>query len=220
MRAAVVRSGRPRMPVQRQAAKPPTTTPQNRKAKQPRIIPYLLSIAFLFGYLAGIPLGRIETVGYGTALAKYYMEPSNFQNFSSAFTGLFSGAFLQSTWVLLCGFHMGGETLLAVFFASKGILMGLCASCVYLTGGAHALFEHWLITCLPDLALFFAMLWLSIWACRLSGFLRHMALNGGRKILAGEMRQLLFHYLITVTLCTAICAFCAGLDVFFVRILF
>ena len=184
------------------------------------MIPYLLSVAFLLGYFAGIPLGRIETVGYGTVLSKYYMEPSNFQGLSSAFTGLFSGAFLQSTWVLLCGFHMGGEILLAVFFVSKGILMGLCASCVYLTGGAHALFEHWLITCLPDLALFFAMLWLSIWACRLSGFLRHMALNGGRKILAGEMRQLLFHYLITVTLCTAICAFCAGLDVFFVRILF
>ena len=212
MRAAQARPARRSPPAPRRQSSPGAepTTRLSGHADSKRVLPIGLAAAFLLGYVAGIPSGRTFASDFGTALAGYYMDGTNFRSFVPVFTGMFSGAFLQATWVMLCGFHLWGGALLVLFFALKGGLMGVCAACVYLQGGTRSLVVHWLLTCLPDLAVFLVMLWLSVTAGTLSRRLYHVAVNGGRGSLMGEIRQLLLRYLIAVALCAAGCALFAA----------
>lgn len=156
------------------------------------------AVLFFIGYLIGIPAGRRGEETYGAALAAFRMDKQNYAAFLTVYVRFLSGMFLQTTAVMLCGFHVGGSIFLGIFFVAKGILMGLCASGVYLAQGVRGLVVHWLLSCLPDLGLLLLLLWLAGRAYLLSAGLIRCAFSGGRAGLTAPIRQLIVRYLIAV----------------------
>lgn len=153
---------------------------------------------FFLGYLSGIFAGRDGT-DYGTALAQYYMDKQNYTSFMQVFSGLFAGAFLQLTLVFVCGFSAWASLFLAGFFAARGALMGICASGIFVAGGARSLVIHWLLTCLPDIGMLLLSLWLSGNAAHLGGELcRCIFVGGNRNGLLRPAKALMLRYLFAV----------------------
>lgn len=178
--------------------------------------------AFLLGYLPGILLGRDGTSA-GAALAARCMDKQSFAAFGPVFTDLFAGAFLQSTLVLLCGFCALGAVTLTALFALKGMWLGFCAANVFAAGGARALVAHWLISCLPDMAVLLLLFALTLRAEPLCGALLRTALGGAQPASsmspAALTRSLLWRYGLVLAGSAACCALGAMSAVFFAGVL-
>lgn len=180
----------------------------------------LFSGVFFFGYLIGIFLGRNDPPDYGTALAQYYMDGKNYTSLSQVFSGMLAGAFLQVTLVFLCGFSVWGTLFLAAFFAAKGALMGMCASCVFVAGGARSLVIYWLLTCLPDISVLVLEVWLSLHTAYLSGELFRCVFGGAtRSGLLRPTKHLMIRYLLAVLLGAVCCGIGAAGSVVFAGVL-
>lgn len=177
---------------------------------------------FLLGYLPGIWLGRGGTAA-GSVLAAQYMDKQSFAAFGPVFVDLLAGAFLQSTLVLLCGTCALGMLPLVLLFAIKGGWLGFCAANVYAAGGAGALVAHWLITCLPDLAVLLLLFSLVLRAGPLCRALLHTVLGGARPAgscsVTALARTLLWQYGLVLAGSAVCCALGAWSAVFFAGVL-
>ena len=92
---------------------------------------------FLAGYVGGILYCRGSVPEPAALLAGFYMDKQNFADFGAVFASLFSAAFLQMTAAALCGSSATGPAPLAVLFAGRGTMLGLCAAAVYASSGAR-----------------------------------------------------------------------------------
>lgn len=174
---------------------------------------------FFLGYLGGIYAGR-DGSDYGSTLAQYYMDGQNYTSLLQVFSGLFAGAFLQITLVFVCGFSAWAGLFLALFFAARGILMGICASSIFVAGGARSLIIHWLLTCLPDLSTLFLSLWLAGNAAYLGGELfRCIFVGGNRNGLLRPTKALMLRYLFTVFCSLVLCGIGAAGSIVFAGVL-
>ena len=90
-----------------------------------------LAALFLAGYVGGILYCRGSVPEPAALLAGFYMDKQNFADFGAVFASLFSAAFLQMTAAALCGSSAIGPAPLAVLFAGRGTMLGLCAAAVY-----------------------------------------------------------------------------------------
>lgn len=177
--------------------------------------------AFLAGYLPGILAGRSGQSELGQQLAAYYMDTARFSAWSQAFSSQLAAAFLQLLTVALCGFCVFGGAFLVLSFAVRGAFLGFCAANVLFCGGPRALLCHWLLDCLPNLAVLFVCLWLACYGVRLSNGLFQSVFLGGapRGQLAGAVRRLLVRSGMALLLCGLFCALGAGLNVLVVGLL-
>lgn len=176
----------------------------------------LLTVFFLLGYLPGILAGR-GGLPLGQALAAFYMDRQSFAAFGPVFVDMLAGAFLQCTLVLLGGFCALGWAVMAAVFALKGAYLGFCAASVFAAGGARALVVHWLLNCLPDLAVLMLLFSLALCAEPLSTALLRAAFGGGDRFgsTAALSRALLVRYLIVLAAGAGCCALGAWSAVFF-----
>lgn len=162
----------------------------------------LFGVLFFAGYVGGIWRGRLGSSIFGEELAAYYMDPENFSSFPTLFLNLFGGAFLQVTLVLLCGFSALGSAFLPLYFAARGVVLGICVAGIFVRGGTRALVIYWLLTCLPDLGIFLVMLWLAIQAhiCAF-GLLRSLLGTGARRHSQMPVKKLIIRFVTAILLC-------------------
>lgn len=180
-----------------------------------------LGVLFLLGYAAGVMICREQVPAAGQALARYYMDKQNYLEFSDIWTTQFAALFLQAGIVALCGGSMLGNTFLAVFFAGRGLVLGVGASSVFLTYQARGLVVYWLLTFLPDAVALILLLWLAQKSAELAILLLRCALSGttARESFRERIRTLLTRFLIVLIIgacCSALGAAAAGL---FARVL-
>lgn len=205
----------PREKQPRKQAAPPL------RADRPGYAPWGFAVAFLLGYLPGILAGRAGLLPLGSELAAYYMDGQRFAAFGTVLAALYSAAFLQITFTMLCGFSALGMPFLAMLFLVRGAFLGLGASSVFAQGGARALVVHWLLTFLPELTLLLLTLWLSGYAAQAAGGLFKDTFGGGtaRNALAAAARRLLIRYVIGLAVSFFLCLLGAGLDILFAGVL-
>lgn len=175
-----------------------------------------LGALFLLGYAAGVLVCREQVPAGGQALAQYYMDKQNYLEFSDICVAQFSALFLQVGIVVLCGSSMLGNAFLAVFFAGRGLLLGVCASAVFLTYQARGLVVYWLLTFLPDAAALILLLWLAQKSAELAMILFRAALSNtaSRGGFPEKIRSLLIRALIVLIVgacCSALGAAAARL---------
>lgn len=201
----------------------PAGAPGHRPLGRNPVIPAVLGFAALFlaGYVAGILLCRGSIPAVGQILADYYTDKQNFAAFVSTFAAQFSSVFLSASVVALCGTSALGPALMALFFAGKGTLLGLCAAAVYVQSGNRGLVIYWLLTFLFDMAALLLLLWLSEAACRFSCALLRAVRQGSaiRGVLWIQAKDLAFRYLITLALAAACSVLGAGSAVLFAGVL-
>lgn len=180
-----------------------------------------LGILFLLGYTAGVWVCRQQVPALGQALAQYYMDKQNYLEFSAICVAQFAALFWQAGIIVLCGSSILGNAFLTAFFAGRGLILGMCASAVFLSYQARGLVVYWLLTFLPDAAVLILLLWLAQKAAELSITLLRSVLSGTAT--HGTFRQtiqaLLFRYMMVLIVgagCSALGASAAGL---FARIL-
>lgn len=201
--------------------RPRAEAPRKRSGPPQGPAAMVFGLVFLASYAVGIVAGRLGISSVGEAMAAYAMDEQSYQRVPAVFGTLMSASFLQATAVLLCGFSAVGAALLALFFVMKGIGLGLCAGCVYSAGGAKALTVHWLLNCLPDLAILLLTLWLAMYAVQLCGGVSRAIFGGAgvRGGLVGYSRQLIVRYIAVLLALSACCAIGAGSAVFFAGVL-
>lgn len=175
-----------------------------------------LGILFLLGYSAGVLICREQVPAIGQALAQYYMDKQNYLEFSDICVAQFSALFLQAGIVILCGSSLLGNVFLAVFFAGRGLVLGVCASAVFLTYQARGLVVYWLLTFLPDAAALILLLWLAQKSAELAMILFRSVLSNAaaRGGLQEKIRSLMIRSLMVLMVgacCSALGAAAAGL---------
>ena len=177
--------------------------------------------AFLIGYLPGIWLGRSGSSAAAQQLAVWYMDKQNFALFPTVLADLLSVSLLQLTLILLCGLSAAGVPLLAMLFGARGFMLGLCASGVFGAGGARSLVIYWLMSCLQDLVLLVAELWLSMYAAGLAGGLFQEVFGSGapRGALSGSIRRLFLRYIVSILISVLFCTLGSGLDILLASVL-
>lgn len=180
-----------------------------------------LAALFLAGYVGGILYCRGSVPEPAALLAGFYMDKQNFADFGAVFASLFSAAFLQMTAAALCGSSVIGPAPLAVLFAGRGTMLGLCAAAVYASSGARGLVVYWLLSFLPELSFLLLLLWLSQAACRLSGALFGvlMGRNPARGALKIKAKTMVFRYLFAIAASAACAVLGAGSAVLFAGVL-
>ena len=189
----------------------PTATGKNRIGRGAG-----LGILLLLGYAAGVMICREQVPAAGQALAQYYMDKQNYLKFSDVCVAQFSALFLQAGIVVLCGGSMLGNIFLAVFFAGRGLVLGVCASAVFLAYQARGLVVYWLLTFLPDAAALILLLWLAQKSAELATMLLRAVLSNtaARGVFQEKIRSLLLRSLLVLIVgacCSALGAAAAGL---------
>lgn len=180
-----------------------------------------LGMLFLFGYAAGVLICQEQVSAVGQALAQYYMDKQNYTAFMEIYVAQFSALFLQAGIIVLCGSSILGNAFLILFFVGRGLILGVCASTVFLTYQARGLVVYWLLTFLPNVATLLLLLWLAQKAAELAGALLRAVLSSAasRGMFREKIKVLLIRYLLILVVgscCSALGAAAAGL---FARVL-
>ena len=175
-----------------------------------------LGVLFLLGYAAGVLICREQVSAVGQALAQYYMDKQNYTSFMEIYVVQFSALFLQAGIIVLCGSSILGNAFLILFFAGRGLTLGVCASAVFLTYQARGLVVYWLLTFLPNVATLLLLLWQAQKAAELAGALLRAVLSNtaSRGMFREKIKILLIRYLLVLVVgacCSALGAAAAEL---------
>lgn len=177
-------------------------------------------LAFLMGYFTGIYTGRLDRLQIFSQYTDYLMQAQTYASFWQNWLRLFSIAFLQASFVYVCGFHLWGYVLISSCFAFKGAMLGMCASRIYNTGGARQLLFYWILNFLPELTLSALILWLAYTACGVCKRIADTAFLGCRGTLGSAVRRLSIRYLFCAAACAFGSALFSGSAIIFVNVIF